>query len=135
MERAQPVELPFPACIVLDMGESAQRERIGGSRGCGSIAALAVLVVIGLPVMFVFSFGLSPCPDGPCNPNGGRDLRNAGLAVLVLAALVGLGVWRLTGWWARRQAARGVDGGRQLEIALAAILLLAGAGVAAMVLF
>ncbi len=116
------------------MDEAGERRRITGSKGCGCLAAVAFLLIVGLPVLFIFSFGLSPCEDGPCSPNGARDLRQTAAVLLALALLLGAGIWQLTGWWARRQAARGIDGRRQLELASTALLLLVGAALLALVL-
>jgi hypothetical protein len=87
------------------------------------------MTVVGLPVLFVFSFGLSPCKDGPCDPDGGRNLQVAAAVLVALAALIGLGVWRLV---ARRAA--GGERGRGLELAGTLILLAAAAAVAGLVL-
>lgn len=73
--------------------------RRGSGKGCGCAAAAGFLIAVGLPVLFAFSFGLSPCQDGPCNPNGGRDLMIAAAVMLVLALLIGLAVWRFMRWW------------------------------------
>lgn len=87
-------------------GEQATGDT-AGSAGCGCAAAIAFLVVVGLPVLFVFSFGMSPCADGPCYPDGARNFRIVALVLVALAALVGALAWRLAVWWARRRAARG----------------------------
>ena len=87
--------------------ESDENRSPRHARGCGCQAAAAFLILVGLPVLVLFSFGLSPCADGPCDPNGARNLRIAAAAVAVGAALIGLSVWWAVGWWARRQAARG----------------------------
>jgi hypothetical protein len=79
----------------MDLPHDRRRARRG--IGCGCLAALVALIVVGGPVLFVFSFGLSPCEDGPCSPNGARDLRVAALVVLALAALVGAGVCWIAG--------------------------------------
>ena len=98
-----------------------------GSGVCGCLAAAGFLILVGLPVLLVLSFGLSPCQQGPCDPNGRRNLFIAGAVLLALAAVIGLATWRLVAWWLRRQAERGRDGRRQLEIAAGALLLLGGA--------
>lgn len=82
---------------------SMQSRQTGNGKGCGCLAGLAFLAVVALPVLFVFSFGMSPCEDGPCTPSGGRDLSIAAGVLLTLAMLIGLGVWRLVGWWKGRK--------------------------------
>jgi len=72
--------------------EARPRRRAGT---CGCLAAFAVLVFIGLPLLFLYSFGLSPCEHGPCDPNGASRLRNVAIIVALLAVAVGLGVWAL----------------------------------------
>ena len=62
--------------------------------GCGCAAAAAFLTGIGLPVLFVFSFGMSPCEDGPCDPHGARTFNIVALALLALALVIFGGVWR-----------------------------------------
>ena len=66
----------------------------GKGIGCGCAAAAGFLTVIGLPVLFVFSFGMSPCEDGPCDPDGARTFNIAVLVLLALALLIFVGVWR-----------------------------------------
>jgi hypothetical protein len=56
--------------------------------GCGLGAALGFLVLIGSPVLFVYSFGMSPCEDGPCNPDGARDFTVVAVVLLICAAVV-----------------------------------------------
>lgn len=51
------------------------------------------MVLIGLPVLFILSFGNAPCPNGPCNPNGATNLRIAGITLGALALLIGGMVW------------------------------------------
>jgi hypothetical protein len=63
--------------------------------GCGCAAAIGFLAGIGLPVLFVLSFGLSPCEHGPCDPDGANDFNVAAVVLLALALLVFLGVWQL----------------------------------------
>ena len=83
--------------------------------GCGCAAATGFLIVIGLPVLFVFSFGMSPCEDGPCDPHGARTFNLAALALLAFALVIFGGVWRLV----RRRRGRGesaaADRSRQQE--------------------
>ena len=115
--------------------EPPDKERARGSgKGCGCLAAAAVLTVIGLPLLFLFSWGLSPCEDGPCDPNGMRNLQIAAAVVAGLAAAAGLATWRLVDWWIERQAARGRYGRRQIELAAIALVLLGAAAVLALVL-
>ena len=110
------------------MNEAGPKEA-RSAKGCGLQAAIAFLIVAGVPTIFIFLWGLSPCADGrPCDPNGGRNLGIAALSVTGLAILVGLAVWGLVGWWTKRQAARGRDGWRQVEITLYALLALVAAG-------
>ena len=110
------------------MNEAGQRET-RSAKGCGVQAAIAFLIVVGVPTVFIFLWGLSPCAGGrPCDPNGARNLGIAALSVAGLAILVGLAVRGLVGWWTQRQAARGRDGWRQVEIALYGLLALGAAG-------
>jgi hypothetical protein len=108
------------------MNEPQDPPRPAGGKGCGCFAALAFLIVVGLPVLFVFGFGNAPCKDGPCDPDGARNLQVAAAVVVALAALLGLAVWRLVAW--RSAACRRRARGRGLE--LAAVLLLAAAAAA-----
>ena len=80
--------------------------------GCGCGGSLAFLAVIGLPVLFVFSFGMSPCQDGPCSPNGARDFNIVALALLACAALIFTGLRQFARSRKRRQlvAAQTQDG-------------------------
>jgi len=78
--------------------------RRGGT--CGCAAAAAFLVLVGLPVLMLFAFGNAPCPDGPCNPNGARNLRIAFWTVLATALAVWLGVRALVNWSDRRNDGR-----------------------------
>jgi hypothetical protein len=108
--------------------------RTAGGKGCGCLAALTFLIVVGVPVLFMFSFGLSPCKDGPCDPDGARNLGAAAAILLALAALLGLAVWRLVNWRSARRAAPGESGGRGLETAGTALLLVAAAAMVALIL-
>jgi hypothetical protein len=63
--------------------------------GCGCAAAIGFLALVGLPVMFVYSFGMSPCEDGPCNPDGARDFNMAATVLLTVALLIFVVVVRL----------------------------------------
>lgn len=110
------------------MNDPPQPSRPDGGKGREFLAAIAFLVVAGLPVLFVFSFGLSPCKDGPCDPDGAYDLKIAAAVILVLAALVGLAAWRLA---ARRSARRTASEGEGGGFGLAVGALLALAAVAA----
>ena len=74
-------------------GDGATPRRRAGT--CGCLAGVAVLVFVGLPLLFLYSFGLSPCEHGPCDPNGASRLGNVAIIVALLAAAVGLGVWAL----------------------------------------
>lgn len=87
------------------MTGSTRRRPPGSGKGCGFLAAFAFLVVVALPVLFIFSFGMSPCEEGPCNPDGASDFTIAAGVMLVLAILTGLGTWRLVAWWRSRSAA------------------------------
>jgi hypothetical protein len=49
---------------------------------------MGFLALVGLPVLFVYSFGMSPCEDGPCNPSGARDFNIAAAVLLMLALLI-----------------------------------------------
>jgi len=109
------------------MSEPKEERGSAGGKGCGCQAALAFMILVGLPVLFVSSFGMAPCQDGPCNPDGARDFRTVAIVLLALAVLLGLGVWQVVEWGARRQAAGGNRVRRLLEIAGVALLLLAGA--------
>lgn len=114
---------------------SERSEAPGGGKGCGCQAALGFIILVGLPLLFVYSFGLSPCEGGrPCDPNGMRNLLIVAAVVAGLAIAIWLGVWRLVDWWSRRQAARGKDGRRQIELAAFALLLLAAAAMAALIM-
>ena len=116
------------------MSEPKEERRSAGSKGCGCQAAVAFIILVGLPVLFVSSFGMAPCQDGPCNPDGARDFRTVAVVLLALAVLLGLGVWRIVEWGARRQPAGGNRVRRLLEIGGAALLLLAGAGLLAVIM-
>jgi uncharacterized membrane protein YccC len=63
--------------------------------GCGCSTFFAVLLFIGLPLMLLYSFGLSPCRDGPCDPYGKTRLMNVAIGVLVAAVIAGLAVWQV----------------------------------------
>ena len=104
-----------------------KEERRGGGKGCGCQAALGFLILIGLPVLLIASFGMAPCKDGPCDPDGGRDLQTVTLVLLAVAVLLGLTVWQMVEWGARRWPAGGNTVRKMLEIGGAALLLLAGA--------
>lgn len=69
-----------------------QRRTESRAGACGCVAAMGVLVFIGLPLFFIYSFGLSPCQHGPCDPNGASRLTNVGVIVLILAVAAGLSV-------------------------------------------
>jgi len=116
------------------MSEPKEERRSAGGKGCGCQAALAFMIMVGLPVLFISSFGMAPCQDGPCNPDGARDLRTVAVVLLVLAVLLGLGVWQIVEWGARRQSAGGNRIRRLLEIGGLAVLLLAGAGLLAVIM-
>ena len=116
------------------MSEPKEERRSAGGKGCGCQAALAFMILIGLPVLFISSFGMAPCQDGPCNPDGTRDFRTVAVVLLVLAVLIGLGVWQMVDWAARRQPAGGNRVRRQLEIGGVALLLLAVAGLFAVLM-
>jgi len=100
-----------------------------GAKACGCQAAFAFLVVVGLPLIFIYSFGTAPCAEGPCDPYGAKRLQNVAWIVAGLTLLVGLSAWRLASWWSLRQAAQGKDGRRQLALAGA------GAGLLLLALF
>ena len=116
------------------MTEPKEERRSAGGKGCGCQAALAFVILVGLPVLFVSSFGMAPCQDGPCNPDGARDFRTVAAVLVLLAVLLGLGVWQMVEWGARRQPAGGNRVRRLLEIGGVALLLLAGAGLAVIML-
>ena len=116
------------------MSEPKEERRSAGGKGCGCQAALAFVILVGLPVLFVSSFGMAPCQDGPCNPDGARDFRTVAAVLVLLAVLLGLGVWQMVEWGARRQPAGGNRVRRLLEIGGLALLLLAGAGLAVIML-
>lgn len=116
------------------MSEPKEERRSAGGKGCGCQAAVAFIILVGLPVLFVSSFGLAACQDGPCNPGGARDFRTVAVVLLALAVLLGLGVWQIVEWGARRQPAGGNRVRRLLEIGGAALLLLAGAGLLAVIM-
>jgi hypothetical protein len=65
--------------------------RFSGLR-CGCAASIGFLVGIGLPVLFVFSFGMSPCEHGPCDPDGARNFNVAAVT------LIALSFWSLSGF-------------------------------------
>ena len=113
------------------MRQPKEERRSAGGKGCGCQAAIAFIILVGLPVLFVSSFGMAPCQDGPCNPDGARDFRIVAAVLILLAVLLGLGVWQLVEWGARRQPAGGNRVRRLLEIGGVALLLLAGAGLLA----
>ena len=113
------------------MDESGPRPRGGSDKGCGCQAALAVLILVGIPVLLVFSFGLAPCKDGPCDPNGGRNLAVAAAAVAALAALAGVSVGALLRWATRRG---GEGARRKVVLAFAALAFAAGLGLAGLIL-
>lgn len=77
------------------MKKLAERRGLGSGKGCGFLAAVTFLMIVGLPVLFVLSFGMSPCQDGPCNPEGASDFGVAAGVLLLLAVLIGVGCWRL----------------------------------------
>ncbi|WP_299646167.1 hypothetical protein [Sphingomonas bacterium] len=79
------------------MGDGPTLPRSTGL-GCGCGASLAFLILVGLPVLFVFSFGMSPCEDGPCNPDGARDFNVVAIALLCCAALLFVGVRQVVRW-------------------------------------
>ena len=72
------------------MSELPERPGRWKGWGCGCLASAAFFGVVGLPLLFVFSFGMSPCEDGPCNPNGARDFNTVAAIVLVLAVALGV---------------------------------------------
>ena len=91
-------------------------------KSCGCQAVLGFLILIGLPVLFIFAFGNAPCQDGPCNPNGAANFRNAAITLATLALLIGGTVWWLVD---RRDLGEPADdGASQRPIELAAKLLL-----------
>lgn len=100
-----------------------------GAKACGCQAAFAFVVIVGLPLLFIYSFGTAPCADGPCDPHGARRLQGVAWILAACTVLVGLSVWQLVGWWSRRQAAHGQDGRRQMA------LVGAGAGLLMLALF
>jgi hypothetical protein len=108
--------------------------RSAPGKSCGCLAAAAFLVVVGLPVLVVFSFGLAPCEHGPCDPDGGSRLAIVAAVLVGLSVLVGAATWWAAGWWIRRQAARGRDGRRQLQLAAVALLALAAVALAALIM-
>lgn len=106
------------------MTEPNSRSR---ARGCGFQAALGFLILIGLPVLFVFAFGNAPCKDGPCNPNGAADLGSAAITLGILALLIGGIVWWLVDRRDQRQPP-GSSKGRSPVALAAGLLLLMAAG-------
>ena len=109
------------------MSEPKEERRSAGGKGCGCQAALAFMILVGLPLLFIASLGMAPCEGGPCNPDGARDFRMVAMVLLALAGLLGLGVWQMVERGARRQPDGGNRVRRLLEIAGAALLLLATA--------
>lgn len=87
------------------MTGSTRRRPSGSGKCCGFLAAFAFLVVVALPVLFIFSFGMSPCEEGPCNPDGASDYTVVAGVMLVLAILTGMGTWHLVAWWESGSAA------------------------------
>ena len=105
-----------------------------GAGGCGCAAAAAFLALVALPILLIFSFGLSPCEGGPCNPNGARNFRAAAAIFAAVAAAIGIGTWALVRWWDRRQAPDEIERGRkQLVLYLTVPLVAAAAAVTALV--
>ena len=109
------------------MSEPGEGRRGGGGKGCGWQAAIAFLLLVGVPVLFISSFGMAPCQDGPCNPDGARDFRTVAAVLLALSVLLGLGVWRFVEWRTRRSPERGAQVRRKSGIVGLAFLLIAGA--------
>jgi membrane associated rhomboid family serine protease len=71
------------------------REPRGKAGFCGILAGLAFLLLIGLPYWLLNIFSLSPCRDGPCDPNGAARMTNIAIVMSILASIVGIGVWLL----------------------------------------
>lgn len=103
----------------IGMSERNDRHR---RRGCGCQAALGSLVLLGLPVLFVLSFGNAPCPNGPCNPSGAANLRIAAITLVALALIIGGIVWWLVD--RRDRANLALDPESRSSVDLAAKLLL-----------
>ena len=87
-----------------DAPETPAPRRRGGT--CGCAAASVFLVLVGLPVLMLFAFGNAPCPEGPCDPDGARNLQIAFWTVIAAALGVWLGVRALVNWSNRRNDGR-----------------------------
>jgi hypothetical protein len=86
------------------MTDAADPQKRGGGF-CGLAAALAFLLIVGLPVLFVASFANAPCKDGPCNPNGPHIVAVIEAVLLVLAIVAALLVaWAVNQWDRSRQS-------------------------------
>jgi len=99
-----------------------------GAGRCGCTAAGMFGLIVGLPLLFIFSWSMSPCPDGPCNPNGVREFQTVAAIVAGLTAAVGIGIFILVRWWDKRQPAGEVERGRKrLALFLTVPLIVAAA--------
>ena len=113
---------------------SERDEPVRGAGGCGCTAAGLFFLIVGLPILFVFSFSMSPCQNGPCNPNGVHEFRTVAAIVACLTAAVGVAIFALVRWWDRRQSPGGVARGRRrLELVLTVPVLVILAALVALI--